>query len=113
MAVASNTLKEDLELMPTLSFWYGMGFEELVNLPNWVLRMYARDLDRLLATYEVILSRAATMPHLKKAAISSRVQDLNRRIRRGRRTRVVPKGRFDEAVRGVGIGVVHEPRKAS
>ncbi len=53
-----DMLKEDLELLPDLSFWYGLSFIELVNLPNWVLRMYAQALSRLKAELEIVHNRA-------------------------------------------------------
>jgi hypothetical protein len=92
---------------PVLTFWYGLQFSELVELPRWVIDAYVRALPRLLAAHELILSRAAVYPHLKPSAMRSVSSRLTRLAegQRSRSGRVVPRESFEGTLAGVGIGV--------
>jgi len=106
-----DMLKEDLELLPDLSFWYGLSFVELVNTPNWALRLYARALSRLKAELEVLHNRAASFAHMKKNSQREIMSELNRRVREGRETRKVSKGAMKGSLTGIGFAVVDERTK--
>ena len=106
-----DMLKEDLELLPDLSFWYGLSFIELVNLPNWVLRMYAQALSRLKAELEIVHNRAASFAHMKKSAQREIMSELNRRVREGREPRKIDKSGMKGAIAGIGLAFIDECAK--
>lgn len=59
---------EDIAVFPTLTFWYGLSFNELMAMPNWALRLYAESLGDLIAEYQGLLLTAAAFPWMKPAA---------------------------------------------
>lgn len=60
--------RDDTDVFPVLTFWYGLSFEELADMPNWALDLYARKLPELIADYQSLLMAAASFPHLKPEA---------------------------------------------
>lgn len=101
-----NALLEDLELFPDLSFWYGLPFFELVQMPNWALRIYARALSRLKADYEIVHNRASSFAHMRKSAQREVMADLNRRVREGQEPRRLKSGAaVGAALGGIGFAV--------
>lgn len=109
-----DLLKEDLELFPDLSFWYGLSFFELVRTPNWVLRLYAQALSRLKADYEIVHNRAASFAHMKKSAQREVMSNLNRRVREGQEPRrLKSKGAVEFTLGGMGFAVDDQRTKKS
>ena len=107
-----DTFREELELFPDLSFWYGLGFVELVNMPNWALRMYARALSRLKAEYEITNNRAASFAHMKKSSQRQIMAELNRRVREGNEpSKLDSQKSATNTLGGIGFGFVDERDK--
>lgn len=93
---------------PKLGFWYGLSFSELTEMPLWAVEAYAEELPRLLASYELLLARAATHPHLRPQTARRNAQQLKRAAESGRRTNreTLPRERLAEMLPKIGIGVV-------
>ena len=81
------TLREDIEQFPTLTFWYGLSYDELMEMPNWVLRLYAEALPGLLAEYQAIHLTAASYPYMTKEGQRGVQRRLRQSIRRQERVR--------------------------
>lgn len=73
-----STIREDIEQFPTLTFWYGLSYSELMEMPNWALRLYAGALPGLLAEYQATHITAASFPYMEKKG----QRDVQRRLRR-------------------------------
>jgi hypothetical protein len=57
---------EDIKVFPTLTFWYGMSYQELMRMPNWALWLYAEALPGLLSEYQSMHLLAASYPYMRK-----------------------------------------------
>lgn len=77
------TLREDIERFPTLTFWYGIGYNELMEMPNWALRLYAEALPGLLAEYQALHLTASAYPYMTKEG----QRGVQRRLRQNIRER--------------------------
>jgi hypothetical protein len=102
--------REVEEVWPALSFYYGLGFIELLRMPRWVRRAYTQQLDQLLAERELMTARAAAFPHLKPSDAREYVNDLRRRVRAPETSGSRPSA---GALKGMGITVVKSKVKRS
>ena len=92
-----------LRVFPALSFWYGLGWDELTRMPNWALRMYAEELPALQAQREMLNFRASSFPHLKTSERSKMLYEVELRGL-GHRTGKISKDQYQGVLAGVGIG---------
>lgn len=107
-AAARQVLRRELlELFPALSYFYGLGFLEMLRMPRWALRAYANALDRLQAEEELASVRATAYPHLKRTGQRSYMGQLRRRMQRGigSTSRRLPKGQYGAMLSNIGIGL--------
>lgn len=75
--------REDIEAFPVLSFWYGLGYDELMEMPNWVLKLYAEALPGLLAEYQALHLTATSYPYMTKEGQRGVQRRLRQSIRGG------------------------------
>ena len=94
-----------LKMLPALSFWYGLGWDELLHMPNWALRMYVEELPALQAQQELLNFRANSFPHLKTSDRSKMLREAELRGL-GRSPGKLPQGQYRSVLAGVGIGYV-------
>jgi hypothetical protein len=107
------SMADEVAIFPDLSFWYGLSFADLCEMPNWALSLYAHSLNRLTAQQESMYARAALLPQLKKAGASRYTRQLARRQKDGLKERPRGKMSLDQiagAAAASGIGFVKEPR---
>lgn len=107
MRESGSALRREIsDVFPALSFYYGLSFTELANMPRWAIRVYVNALDRLLAESESTLARAAAYPNLKKSGQQDYIQGLRRRQRQrsDRRSVRLPKHQFGSTLSTIGIG---------
>lgn len=52
---------------PALTYWYRLGFFELLEMPRWAVELYARELEALQAEHQQLRVEAASFPHMEKA----------------------------------------------
>lgn len=107
-----SVLRQNIEAtFPQLSFWYGMGWEELARMPRWLRAIYLEALPQLLATQELMLARAASFPYLKDSKRRSearRLRDEALRIARRQPVRPTSHDEHVATLREFGIAVIEE-----
>lgn len=103
-SVERDSLREAVESFPILTFWFGLGFEELCRLPNWVLAMYVEQLPQLLATTEVMMARTSAFPHMKKSAQQQMLSELRSRSRSRRPAKRLHVDEYEKTLGPIGIG---------
>lgn len=70
---------------PDLAYWYGLGYEELKDMPNAVRRVYEEALPRIAAEETARMIDAVSFPNLDKAG----QRRLSRRLQRAMNYRAV------------------------
>lgn len=82
---SSSRLKQQVErLWPRLSFHYGLSFEELAEMPRWLMDIYLQELPRLLAEQQMAALEASAYPNLKKQDQTRISKRLSRMMSGGR-----------------------------
>lgn len=100
-----DTLVKTLRIFPALTFHYGMGFAELCDLPNIVLRMYVDALPGLLAQRELTSLRASMFPHLEQSDRRDILNEISDTVRGDAPPPPKPsKAEFKQRLQGHGFG---------
>lgn len=68
---------------PVLSFWYGLSYAELAEMPRWLKTIYYSELPSLLAQRQLMNIEAAAVPHMEQGPRERLLADLARTIEAG------------------------------
>lgn len=65
---------------PDLTFYYGLGWDEIRRMPRWLRRIYVEELPRLKAERQAAGIDISSFPHMKKQDQERMIRRLNRQI---------------------------------
>lgn len=65
-------------MFSTLSFWYGLGFNDLARMPLAAINAYHRDLPKHRSAMSIMLAEAVSFPYMDEAARKARVSEWER-----------------------------------
>jgi len=106
---------EDIAVFPTLTFWYGLSFEELMRMPNWALHLYAKALPGLIAEYQSMLVLGGAYPWMRKEdqrGVQRRLRQAQaQRERAPARRRAMPKEAYRARLEAMGFAWGEAPRR--
>lgn len=100
----------ELRVWPLLTYYYGIGFQDLMLMPRWMRALYMSELPKFIGRDRLRAAEAALLPHVNQDARDQTFRDMRRAAELGApaRAKVLEKPKFDGTLRGIGIGVKRE-----
>jgi hypothetical protein len=89
-----------------LSFWYGLGFEDLANMPFASMEAYSSQLPARLAELKLLLAETTTIPHAKEGDRKSALAAWRREANMKSQRRTKPASPAILKMMGIGVRYV-------
>jgi hypothetical protein len=88
-----------------MSFWYGLGFNDLANMPVASIEIYMQQLPARLAELSLLLADTTMLPHAKEDARRNALTKWQRVV--NMKSQVNAKPASPAVLKMMGIGVEH------
>lgn len=96
-----------------LTYYYGIGFQDLMLMPRWMRTLYLSELPKFVGRDRLRAVEASLMPHIEQDARDKAMQHIREQAQLGpTRGTVIEKPKYDGTLRGIGIGVKREKGKS-
>jgi hypothetical protein len=92
------------EVASQLTYWYGLGYREIAEMPSGVIRAYLERLPARLAEWKMAMAEAVSLPYMREGQQRQIIAAWRRAATGGRPVPARPAS--DEVLRMMGIRVV-------
>lgn len=104
--VKINPRDPEFQSWPLLTYYYGLGFTDLMRMPLWLKQLYVDSLPRFIARDRLRAAEATLIPWMEASARDALLNEVQSRANDGPiAAPTVDKPKFDSTLRSVGIGV--------
>jgi len=95
----------EFKAWPMLTYYYGLGFQDLMLMPRWLKQSYMLELPRFIGRDRLRAAEASVLPHIEQPARDAAFAHMRAQAGITIAPVVIDKPKFDGTLRGIGINV--------